>query len=289
MDIRPARPDDEAAVASFTTGTFEWGDYVPESFAGWIAESRDRSTVLVATDEKDSPVGMVRIVMVSPDEAWFHAARVHPEIRRRGVGMELTAEANRWAAAHGARVSRLLTETWNTAAQAQVRKAGFREVSTWFYAVRQIGSLQPDTAGNGGRRVPGEERLVPAPSAEVEPAFMSWSTGDIVRHSRGLFPIRWIFRSLRVDDLEEAAKERRFWSCPAGWVIGQFEEDSFHVSWMITTPDDAYPLARAMLDRATDLRAERLTALVPAVDFLADAFERIGANLHHDILWETAL
>ncbi len=289
MRIRPARPDDEPAVAAFTTGTFEWGDYVPESFAAWVGHDDDRSIVLIAADDEDHPIGMVRAVMVSPEEAWFHAARVHPDARRRGVAMQVTAEANRWAASRGARVSRLLTESWNAAAQAQVKKAGFREVSTWFFTVRQIGSTQPDPAGNGGRRVPGEEWLVPAPKAEVEPAFMSWSTGEIVLHSRGLFPIGWTFRSLRVDDLETAARERRFWSCPAGWIVGQFEEDSFHVSWIATTPDDAYPLARAILDRATDLGAERITALVPAVGFLVEAFGRIGANLHHDILWETSL
>ena len=288
MIIRPARSDDEEAVVAFTTGTFEWGDYVPNSFRRWLDED-SHSTILVAADDHDQPIGMVRILMVSPDEAWLQAARVHPDARRQGIAMEVTRAANQWASEQGARVARLLTESWNTTAHAQVRKAGYREVSTWFYAIRPIGSAQPDTSGNGGKRVHGEERLTPAPRAEAEPAFLSWSSGDLIRHARNLFPTGWTFRSLRIADLEEAAGERRFWTCRAGWAIGAFQDDSFHVPWMSTNPDDAYPLVRAILDRATDLGAEKFTALVPAVGFLENAFKRVGAELHHDILWEYSL
>lgn len=288
MIIRPARLDDEAAIVAFTTGTFEWGDYIPENIGPWL-RSDDTSTVLVAADDDDQPIGMVRGLMMSADEAWLHAARIRPDARRRGIATEVTMAANQWAADRGARVVRLLTESWNVPAQAQVRKAGFRDVSRWFYAIVRIGSAQPNPIGNGGRRVPGEERLTPAPRAEAEPAFLSWSSGDIIRHSRGLFPIWWLFRSLHLEDLEKAAKESQLWSCPAGWVIGEFQDQSFHVSWMTANPDDGYPLVRALVDRATDLRAERLTALVPAAPFLAKAFERVGAELHHDILWEHAL
>lgn len=288
MHVRPACAEDREAIVAFTTGTFEWGDYVPDNIDQWI-NSEDHSVVLVATDDQDQPIGLVRVVMVSDEEAWLHAARVHSDYRRLGVATEATAAANQWAADQGARVARLLTETWNTAAQAQVRSAGYRDVSTWFYAIRPIGSTQPDASGNGGKRVPGEERLIPASGAEAEPAFLSWSSGDIIRHSRNLFPTRWTFRQLHLVDLKAAAKERRLWHCPAGWILGGLEEDSFHVSWLATNPDDAYPLVRAMVDRATDLGAEKLTALVPAVDFLVEVFERLGADLHHDILWEHAL
>ena len=288
MNIRPARRQDEAAIVAFTTGTFEWGDFIPESLPQWLA-TEDDSIVLVATDDNDRPIGMVRVIMMSADEAWLHAARVHPEERRKGIAMEATTAALEWATTQGASVARLLTESWNTAAHAQVRKAGFRDVSTWFYAIRPIGSTQPDPAGNGGRRVPGQERLTPAPSFEAEPAFMSWSSGDLIRHARNVYPIGWTFRGLRIADLEEAAKQRELWSCRAGWVMGAFRDEAFHVPWMTTTPDDAYPLVQAALDRATDLGAEKLTALVPDVDYIQRAFQRIGAELHHDILWEYGL
>jgi hypothetical protein len=44
-----------------------------------------------------------------------------------------------------------------------------------------------------------------------------------------------------------------------------------------------------MLDRATDLGAEKLTTLAPDVAFLREAFTRVGAELHDDILWEHSL
>ena len=38
--IRPARADDQPAIAAFTTDTFSWGDYVSDVFLDWLDRTR---------------------------------------------------------------------------------------------------------------------------------------------------------------------------------------------------------------------------------------------------------
>ena len=52
MTIRPARPDDKSAIATFTTDTFEWGDYVADAFDAWM-EDPDGQILIAATDEDE--------------------------------------------------------------------------------------------------------------------------------------------------------------------------------------------------------------------------------------------
>ena len=161
MRVRPAQASDIDAVRAFTTGTFEWGDYVPDRFEGWLG--REDSTVLVATDEDDSPIGLARVLMVSDREAWIHAARVHPDHRRRGIGSTLNEALCDWAGSHGAMVARLMTEDWNEAAQGQVEQSGYRRVSTWSWPMRDLGRGAEDAAARGDAHRPGHQRRAEGP------------------------------------------------------------------------------------------------------------------------------
>src|SRR3989304_3123140 len=68
----------------------------------------------------------------------------------------------------------------------QATSMGFRKVCDWRRGERVIGEGSPVPEGNGGRRVPPPERLDAAHSAEAEPAFLSWSTGELARAAHGL-------------------------------------------------------------------------------------------------------
>ena len=165
-EIRPARAEDHAAIASFTEATFDWGDYVADAFEQWLADPH--GLVVVAADPADRAVAVSKATMVSDTEAWFQGARVHPEWRRRGIANAMANTMAEWARSRGARVVRLLVEDWNDIAQRQVEAGGFRAVGSWAVAERTIGAASPVPSGNGGRRVPALEQLVRAPSAEAE-------------------------------------------------------------------------------------------------------------------------
>ncbi len=275
MDIRvrPGRPDDVEPIRSFTAATFEWGDYVADRYGDWLDD--DRSFVVVAAGPDDRPVAVARAVLVSDAEAWFHAARVAPDWRRRGIGSMLGDHLVSWARGRGARIARLLVEDWNVAAIAQVTKHGWRPVARFAHLTQELGS-EPQPTSNGGRRVPGPERLVPAPAAEAEPAWMVWSTSGAAAAAHQLYPVDWVFRTMRVDHVRAAATRHELWQAPSGWVIGTSAEDRWHISWIATTEVDARRLVRAVVDRATDLDAQRITMLLPRWEPLMDAAAELG-------------
>jgi GNAT superfamily N-acetyltransferase len=288
MIIRPARPEDKAPIAAFTTDTFSWGDYVAEAFDAWLESPHGQ--ILVAVTEADEPIGMARVSLLSPSEAWAQAARVHPGHRRLGVAGHLTRAGEVWAADRGALVMRLLTEESNEPAQRQVEKSGYRPVARWAMAQKDVGSSVPSPPGNGGRRAPAEERLRPAPLPETEPAFLAWSTGDLITAAHGLFPaVGWMWRRLTIEDVTGAVRTRTLWECPAGWLIGSVEEDRFWIPWVVTGPEDAYRLIKAAVDLAEEQGAERLRMLIPQTDWLLQAARRAGLELHPSVLYEKAV
>lgn len=270
--VRPAQPNDIEEIASFATETFEWGDYIVESFSEWLADERG----IVHVAETDRVVAMGRTVMLSDREAWLHAARVDPEYRRRGLGSSLNDAGAAWAHQRGAVVARLLVEDWNTAASAQVVDIGYRPVAQWTSGHLQLDAdVQPRS--NGHKRLPGEERLAAGRSAEADIAWMSWSSGETARAGRELFPVGWHFRKMRPGDLAEAARTRSLWHCPSGWVIAaELEPNRLFVPWISTSDLDVDRLLRALGDLAEEREISSIRLMVPRVDWMIPAIERAG-------------
>ncbi len=286
--IRPGRTSDLESIRAFSTDTFSWGDYVPDRFEAWLEEPH--SLTIVSVDGEDAPIALSRAVMLSPTELWLHATRVHPDRRREGIALAMNRHLLDWGRSQGALVARLLVEDWNEPAQAQVAKAGYRPASKWVWATRPIVNRDPQPTGNGGKRVEGPERLKPAPAVESEPAFLVWSTSSLMRMARGLFAVEWRWRRLAVDDLFVAAKSHSFFDCPSGWaIITRDDARAMHVDWMVSTPDDSFRLVRAILDRAVETDAERLTFSTPATVELISAFTRIGCEISSNTVWEITL
>lgn len=286
VKIRPARPDDKPHIAVFTQDTFEWGDYVYDSFDTWVA---DDTALFVAVADDDLPIGLARAILMSDREIWLHAARVHPDHRRKGIGATLNDALCEWGRDQGALIARLAIEDWNQAAQGQVAKNGYRKASRWIYAKRDVDASSPNPMGNGGTRVPGPERLIPAPSAEVEPAWVAWSSGTLSRAARGLFSNTWWWRVFTEEDLLAAAKGRRLWSSPTGWVIARETKGSFVVDWLEATDDEVTRLVRAIVDKAVDLGVDEIQLSVPSTEPVRLALNRYGFSTMALTLFEVSL
>jgi GNAT superfamily N-acetyltransferase len=277
IDVRAARLEDRAEIAGFTTGTFPWGDYVADEFETWLA---DDSGVVLVGEVEGRVVGVARVALVSPTEAWSQGARVHPDFRRRGVGTAIAAALHDWAVGRGAHVVRLAVEDWNRPARAQVAALGFRPVSEWMFATRGVGENSPVPEGNGGRRVMAPEGIRPAPSAEAEPALLAWASGPLERAARGLFSVGWRWRRLTRADVVEAARRRALWEGRPGWAIADVDEEAFRVSWVVTAEDDAPAMVRALVDRAAAAGVERLVVMAPAIDWMRRAVQQRGCEVN---------
>lgn len=288
LTIRPARSADREAVAAFTTDTFPWGDYVSDAFSYWLAD--EAGALVVAADRDDRPIGLARVEMLGAEEGWLAAARVHPDHRRQGVGKALNDWGVAWAAARGALVVRLLVENWNEPARRQVEGLGYRPVAKTLHAARSISSEAPQPATNGARRVPGPERLDLAPSAEAEPAFMAWSSGDLAREAHGMLAsAEWRWRRARSGDIAAAARRRALWQCPSGWVIAEIDGEELEVTWLACMPDDADRLVRAVVDLAYERRAAHVGIFCPDVPWLTTTLSDQAFELHPVMIFEKAI
>ncbi|MEA2022722.1 MAG: GNAT family N-acetyltransferase [Actinomycetota bacterium] len=275
VSIRPALPSDREAIFEFTRDTFEWGDYIADEFDGWL--DRDDTLVVVAIGDNERPIALATARMISPSEAWFHAARVHPDHRGRGIAAEISVALRAWAGEHGATVGRLLVEDWNTASIRHVEKTGRRRVATMVRCAKSVGDASPSPDGNGGSRVPSRLRSRPAHAAEAQPAFASWSVGELGRASRGLFAVGWTFRRLTIEDLVAAARRSAFWEIGAGWALASNAPDArFEVPWLETREEDAGDLLRSLVDSAIGSGSESIMIWLPNVDWAVRAAKRLG-------------
>ena len=177
---------------------------------------------------------------------------------------------------------RLSAESWNEPALALFATLGYRPAGDWLAAERSLSASRPIPGGNGGKRVPAPERLVPAPPAEADVAMLSWAGGPLERAAHGLFATRWSWRRLTLSDLQSAGRRRALWQSPLGWAVAEAEAEdgAFHVAWLSTYPEEARVMLRALADLAAASGAERLEMEVPALDWLGTALEQAGWELH---------
>jgi GNAT superfamily N-acetyltransferase len=281
--LRDARASDKELLAPWTTHTFAWGDYVVDSFDRWLAHPQSR--VLVAADDTDEPVAVARGVLLSPDELWLQGIRVHPEWRRRGIASELGESLQQWGARQNAKVALLMIEDWNEAARDQVTHLGFRETTTWlraFQTTKHSGRLIDRTTRLG---LSGEP-LQRSGAAEVGPAYLAWSGGELSRASRGMMAVSWQCRRLHIEDLQRAAEHGALLAGPTGWAVGAPRDNRLEVGWTQTTPDRARAHFNALLDVAVSDEAATLEIMMPAVLWLEEAALATDFEIERLLLFE---
>ena len=267
--IRPARAEDLDLVAQWTSDTFAWGDYIEDRFLQWLDD--DQGLVLVATDN-DLPWALVRTTMLSDDEAWIHAARVHPDHRRRGLATELNDAGRRWAVERGGRVVRLAIEQWNQPARRQVEGMGYRPVSSWL------------SASFGSEPGPSTMSVTPDHGA----AWIDWNRTELMAAGRGLFTFAWDWRRLRPDDLGGLAARRSLYEAGWGWAAAEVQDDVLVCGWMSTGPEGCSELLASLASAAARHSASVLVK-VPDLTWVRSALVERSATWQEVIVYTMPL
>jgi len=262
---RKARADDLESITAWTTDTFEWGDYVPERFLDWLND--DAGEVIVCVDDDDVPVALAHARMLSPTEGWLEGARVHPDHQRQGMGMTMNAAGVAWARERGARVVRLAIETDNVAANRQVEKLGYRLGSEWV-----AGFLDPDIT----YRSPVADSLTESSSADVDGAWVGWSTSDLATAGRGLLCRGWEWRAAIVDDLRNAVANGQMVQSRHGWAIQRDITSQFETNWVATSQAGLPGLLDGLIDRAAASGHDHMLVKLPALDWARESLNRAG-------------
>jgi GNAT superfamily N-acetyltransferase len=286
MLIRQATAADVPAIVAFTTGTFEWGDYVPDAIREWIEDPDGMALVAVVEGET---VAVARTVLLTPTEAWAHGVRVRPDCRGEGIAGVLAESLMHWARDAGARVVRLLIEDDNASSIRHVDKVGFRRTVPLIRASRTVGEATANPQGNGVRRGPSTIGARPGKLPDAKLVMTSWTSSDAGRAMRGLAGIGWRFHRLTVTDVEDAARSGNLWEVGSGWAIASTTTPLFHIAMLDSRPEDAYEMFRALTDAANKRGAEGLAVWIPALDWLTQSARRAGCDVAPMSVWERAL
>ena len=270
--VRPARVDDHQPISAFTQQTFSWGDYVAESFLGWL--DRADSATFVAVDDDDHPLAVARVDLLSPQEAWLAAARVHPDHRRQGIGVLLNDAGVEWASTHGAVVARLLVDEDNEAPHGQVAKLGYREAARVLHAHRELAEGPSQKA-----------RLSRVQTSEAASAYASWSASGLERAAHRLACRGWAWSQFGLSRLEKAAAAGELFNAGDGWVVADLEEEGSAVWWVACFPESAPLLIKDVIGFAAG-RAQRLALHAPNVEWLRRPLQAAGFQVVPAIVYE---
>jgi RimJ/RimL family protein N-acetyltransferase len=286
MEFRPADRSDVDEIVSFTTDTFEWGDYVPEMIGEWIDDPS--SVVMVALDGSEI-VALARVVFVTDAEVWSHAARVRSDHRGRGIAGDLAVVLLDWARNRGARVARLLIEDDNEASIRNVTKTGFRRVATAIRAKRAIGEATPNPDGNGGRRRPSAVAARPVKAADASMLAAAWSSSRCGRPLRGLVADGWRFHTLNEPDLIDAVHDGVLWEIGSSWAVTRQDDAMFDVCLLDTSPAEALDAIQTLIDVANERGSEDFWMWIADVDWLVQAARRAGCEVVPYGIWVYSL
>jgi RimJ/RimL family protein N-acetyltransferase len=193
--VRKARPSDRDAVFKFCMKTWSWGDYIPKVWDKWLKEKNGR--VFVATIDR-VPVGISHLSIDKPHEVWLGGARTDPNYRRMGVATAITKKCLEYAKQKAAKVARLTTESDNIAAQAVIKKLGFKPTAE-FVEMKMENIAEEENSTNSKW----------AEETETDAAWNYLQTSEFYRKAAGLYTTLFHWFSLEKHDLKRFIEQRK--------------------------------------------------------------------------------
>jgi GNAT superfamily N-acetyltransferase len=249
--IRRARASDKRDVLAAVRTVWGGNDRIPDVFDAWV---RHRTGPFFVAESAGRVIGMGKLTVVSPTEAWLEGGRVAPRWRRKGVATALIAHRIAYARERGFRVVRFSTASDNTPIHRAARTFGFARIATL---------SRHEAPAMAGTR-PGRATLAQARSVLRR-------LGPLVQRGHG-----WEWSEITSRDVRSAiARGRAFVSdrrASAAAVLGDPYEGSLMV---IAAGGRAAPLTDLLLG----LRAEaRRRGLDDASFYVSNVVERRAAR-----------
>jgi len=192
--VRKARGSDREAVFKFCEKTWSWGDYIPKVWDKWLKEKNGRA--FVATID-EVPVGISHLSIDKPHEVWLSGARTDPNYRRMGIATAITKKCLEYAKHKGVEVARLTTDSDNIAAQAVIKKLGFKPISEFTEMTTE--KITEENSKNSKW----------AEKTDTNAIWDYLQTSEIYRKAAGLYTVLFHWFSLEKEDLKRFIEQRK--------------------------------------------------------------------------------
>ena len=226
--IRRARPSDKRDVLAAVRTIWGGHDRVPDVFDRWVTH---RTGPFFVAESAGRVVGMGKLTVVSPTEAWLEGGRVAPRWRRKGIATALIAHRIAYARERGFRVLRFSTASDNTPIHRAARHFGFRRAAT--LARHEA----PATVGSP-----------PARATRADARAIRRRVGPLVQLGHG-----WEWRDVTGRDVRSAIARGRVFVSGEGVGAAAVLGDRYEGSLMVAAVGGR---ARALTDLLVGLRTE---------------------------------
>ena len=279
IEIRPARSEDREAVLAFCVNTWEWGDYIEYVWEEWLNDPQGK--LFVATMDSQ-PVGVAHVRMLDKTEAWLEGLRVDPAFRGQGIPTALYDAQVTEAKRRGALSARLITDSTNAAALRLLEQGSMRRVGA-FAPFRALPVITPP------KRLYRLETPALATAADIDDIIDYLNTSNIFPAIGGLYYQGFTAYTITKDLLLEKIMAQqlsilRRWDRLDGLVIAEprpwHEEKHFFIGYIDGTTESISMIAYALRRRLPELGLESITAHVPELMMVRDAF--VGAGYESD-------
>ena len=226
--IRRARRSDKRDVLAAVRTIWGGQDRIPEVFDRWVTH---RTGPFFVAESGGRVVGMGKLTVVSPTEAWLEGGRVAPRWRRKGIATALIAHRIGYARERGFRVLRFSTASDNTPIHRAARHFGFRRAAT--LARHEA----PATVGSP-----------PARATRADARAIRRRVGPLVQLGHG-----WEWRDVTGRDVRSAIARGRVFVSGEGVGAAAVLGDRYEGSLMVAAVGGR---ARALTDLLVGLRTE---------------------------------
>lgn len=223
-------------------------DYVAECWDDWVNHPANGIPLVARLDGQ--VVGVAYAHLLSDRVAWLQALRVHPAMRRQGVGSALTQASLESARARGREVARLLIDAENHASASMTEQAGFRQVL-------HLCKLQK---GNLAAEGPAVEK----PGPDLLPDLLQTAAGQGAKYWHS----DWETHDLGLAALQQAAASgclRVLKDRPTAAVadVNAFDDD-YDINLPVGEPEDLLALLQGLEAEAASMGKQQVDVFLPS-------------------------
>lgn len=201
LTIRPARPEDRAAIEAIAAQVWDGHDYLPERFDSWLADPDGLFCVAVLGGQV---VGTAKLTRLATDRWWMEGLRVDPAARRQGIARILHHYLVHQARQYAPGVLGYSTASDNLAVERLAAETGFRVVARF----APYGATALDEPLGA---------LKPLAAADTEAVWALLSESAYFQRAQQSLEYRWRFIPLTLAGLRDRLADGTGY----GWYNGQ--------------------------------------------------------------------
>lgn len=249
--IRRARRSDKRDVLAAVRTVWGGNDRIPDVFDAWV---RHRTGPFFVAESAGRVVGMGKLTVVSPTEAWLEGGRVSPRWRRKGIATVLIAHRIAYARERGFRTVRFSTASDNTPIHRAAKTFGFARIA------KLSRHEAPATRGSP-----------PARATRAQESAVLRRVGPLVQRGNG-----WEWREITPRDVRVATARGRALIADGRVTAAAIVGDRYESSLMVVAQGGR---PRALTDLLRGLRAEAGRRRLDDVSFyVSNAIEARAAR-----------